>query len=346
MDPKSRNFRYFKGNKHKQNNNKQTTKKSNKTKIRTKSLKKQIHDTQRLLFKNILCEEGVKAQQEKLAKLKESFYETKRVKTHNKKLAKYKGIKFFDKSKILKKLTSLDKLLTITDSDEKEDKNILEKEFNLYKRYLNYVTYFPADRKYISLFPTSERLDPGAQEQLDAVIQETDSRVKQGLYADTWVAHVAKTLTSPVHVTEDITSPEINEDSPTNPVSSHCTAAPLFIPIAKPVNKKATHTGSNKQQFSKKLDHMKCTDTSPLDSPIKLPPTYDNDICEVECGDDLNSDSFFFFDTKGSKVDTNIFKNRPQKRNFQDTHPPKRIPNNSRPNSRNTRQKDKHRGQS
>ena len=345
MDPKSRNFRYFKGNKPRQNNNKQTTnKKSNKTKIRSKSLKKQIHDTQRLLFKNILCEDGIKAQQEKLAKLKQSFYETKRTKTYNKKLAKYKGVKFFDKSKILKRLSSLDKLLTTTDC-EKEDKNILEKEYNLYKRYLNYVTYFPVDRKYISLFPTSDRLDPGAQEQLDAAIQETHSKVKQGLYADAWVAHVAKTLTSPVHVTEDITSPEI-EDTFINPVSSPCATAPLFIPIVKSVNKKATPMGSIKKQFSKQPDREKCTDTPPVDSPIKLPPDSDNDVCEVECKDELKSDSFFFFDTKGSKVDTNLFKNRPQRRNFQDTHNPKRIPRNSRPNSQNSRQKDKRRGQS
>ena len=309
-------------------------------------MKKQIHDTQRLLFKNILCEEGIKAQQEKLAKLKESFYETKRIKTHNKKFAKYKGVKFFDKSKILKKLTSLNKLLTTTDSDEKEDKNILEKEFNLYKRYFNYVTYFPVDRRYLSLFPTSDRLDPDAQEQLDDVIQETDSRVKQGLYADAWIAHVAKTLTTPVQVTEDMTSPEIKEDSFFSPASSPCTAAPLFIPIVKSVNKKATPTGSNKKQFNKKLDYRKGTDTPPVDSTIKLPPTYDHDVCEVECGDDLKSDSFFYFDTKGSKVDTNLFKNRPQKRNFQDTHHPQRIPRNSRHNSRDTKQKNKHRGQS
>ncbi|KAI6652757.1 rRNA-processing protein EFG1-like [Oopsacas minuta] len=344
MDPnKSRNFRYFKGlttqKSHSlQNGSKHApNKRPNKTKTRTKSLKKQIHDTQRLLFKNILSEEGVKSQQDKLDKLKKAYSEERRDRKTNKKFARYKPIKFFDKRKVLKKLNSLHKILPEADD---EASSMLEKEFDLYKGYLNYIIYFPEDKKYISLFPNSERLDSSAQEQLDILLQEINSKVKEGLYANAWTAYLAKTPIDPIaqdSVLQEIQEQLINNPTPF-PVSS--TASPMFIPIDtdNQTSMKTKSPSSTKKQLSKKLHFDKSIDTS-LDNHIKLQSTDDNNMSQMECAEDLRSDSFFFFDTMGSEVDTNLFKNRPQKRNFQDTRNPKPNPRN-----RNSKPNQKHRG--
>ena len=154
---KSQNFRYFKSTAHKgkvhsrqdvENGAKRS--RHTKTRTRTKSLKKQIRDTQRLLFKKILDEEALVAQQQKLQRLKRAQREEKRFKIRSKRVKKYRGVKYFDSKKVLKKLTSLTKL-TDSDSISDADKDKLGTELTLYKRYLNYVTYFPDEKKYLSL---------------------------------------------------------------------------------------------------------------------------------------------------------------------------------------------------
>ena len=347
---KNKKFRYFKDpsfDKQKfnsqHNDNKQQTKrsvqKSKRTKTRTKSLKKQIHDTQRLLFKNILCEEGSRAQQFKLEQLKKSYSEEKRTKNNNnKRVKRYKGIKFFDSRKVLKKLGSLEN----TNSDKAENSDGLE-ELALYKRYLNYITYYPADKKYISLFPNSERLDPNAQEQLDVLLREANSMVEQGLYADAWTAYVANTPTDTVHSSAEVS--EINAAPAER--TADLTALPMFIPIDTSGSQSPRKgDNSSKKRISKKSSFPRAVDTSQQELPTRVESTHDNSISEMECGEDLKCDSFFFFDTTGSEIDARLFKNRPQKRNFQDTRNQKSNTRSPKHNSRNYKQKGKDRGQS
>ena len=343
---KTRNFRYFKeasSDRQKHNsqhiNNKHLTEKniknSKRTKTRTKSLKKQIHDTQRLLFKNILCEEGAKSQQLKLEQLRKSHSEETPNRCKSKKVKRYKDIKFFDSRKVLKKLNLLDIAI-----DKPELTDGLE--LALYKRYLNYITYYPEDRKYISLFPNSERLDPNAQAQLDALLQETNSRVEQGLYADAWTAHIAKTPT-------DIVRDSKSEISDAREVSvertADLTSSPMFIPIDTNGSQSPKNEVKSLKKRTSKLSSPRDVDTSQPDHPTQVESINDNSIPEMECGEDLKCDSFFFFDTTGSKIDARLFKNRPQKRNFQDTRHPKQNSRHSTHNTRrsthNTRRSDK-----
>ena len=341
MNPnKIQNLRYFEelsSDKQKHilqhnNNNKHQSRKdiqkSKKTKTRTKSLKKQIHDTQRLLFKDILCEEGVKSQQLKLEQLKKAHAEERRDRSHKKRAKKYKGIKFFDSRKVLKKLHFLQ-----TSTGTAEQTDALE-EIALYKRYLNYITYYPEDKKYLSLFPNSERLDPDAQAQIDALLRETNSKVEQGLYADAWTAYSAKTPTQFVGSSAaDIPKAEEVPAEETADLNS----PPLFIPIDTNGSQSPKKEAKLSKKRTGKLSFSGGVDTCQPDQPTQLESVHDNSITEMECGEDLQSDSFFFFDTTGSKPVARMFKNRPQKRNFQDTRDLNQTSRNSKHNSKSSK---------
>ena len=73
---------------------------------------------------------------------------------------RYKKIKFFEKKKVIRKLEALDKALPTADESAKAE---MEAERTTYKNYLTYVSNFPANKKYISLFPTAETDKSGEQ---------------------------------------------------------------------------------------------------------------------------------------------------------------------------------------
>ena len=340
---KSKNFRYFKEintsktNDSPRQNAKKGTKRTQRMKTRTKSLKKQIRDTQRLLSKNILNEDALSAQQKKLERLKRAQLVEKRLKIRSKRAKKYRGVKYFDSRKVLKKLTSLAKLINdpVSDRDNKDEG---VRDFTLYKRYLNYITYFPSESKYISLFPNSERLDPNAQNQIDTLISEINSKVMEGLYADSWGAHLAKTSTTlspslqqPITSEEETLTTDLEvSDSPT----SKNISTSDFIPIEVEGSQVRNTSAVKKKHSLKKILKTENLRTI-VDSPTPVAPSLDNST-QMEMEDNLKNDDFFFYDNKGSEIDTSIFRKRPQRRNFQENK-------NRTDNSINSKQKSKYR---
>lgn len=116
--------------------------------------KKKIRDLERLLEKkgDTMPEEVKKAKKKELKELKRGEKHKKEAELFE---TRYKKIKFFEKRKIIRKLEKLDKEKKQEGLGEEKVKEI-DQTKEKYRNYLTYVNNFPATKKYISLFPTSE----------------------------------------------------------------------------------------------------------------------------------------------------------------------------------------------
>ncbi|KAK3751993.1 hypothetical protein QZH41_010959 [Actinostola sp. cb2023] len=90
------------------------------------------------------------AQERMLSMLKDNLKESAREQKERKILKKYKMVKFFEKRKITRMYKScVNDLTQCTDQQQRKE---LENRLKLLKQQWNYITYFPKDDKYISLF--------------------------------------------------------------------------------------------------------------------------------------------------------------------------------------------------
>eukprot|EP01135_Chromosphaera_perkinsii_P007540 Nk52_evm24s913 gene=Nk52_evmTU24s913 len=113
-----------------------------------KSTKQKIRDIERLLRKPDLLA-TVRQEKERILELLKGKIEHKVVAEKEKKYAsKYRMVRFFERRKLLRKILALEKK-TAKEGEKVE----YVKELEVVQGDMNYVKYFPKDRKYVSLFP-------------------------------------------------------------------------------------------------------------------------------------------------------------------------------------------------
>lgn len=146
------------------------------------NIKKQLRDTQRLLSRPTLPADVRREQERKLAALQIQSVEQEKSEKEKKMVTAYRMVRFFERKKAERHLKQALK----SDDDATKEKAIMD---------LNYILHFPKDRKYISLFPTTETTD-------DRVLEERRNirdRVNQEIMAK---ANVQSILEAPLPVME------------------------------------------------------------------------------------------------------------------------------------------------
>ncbi|GAA5853531.1 hypothetical protein JCM8547_002495 [Rhodosporidiobolus lusitaniae] len=115
-------------------------------------LKAQIRQTTRLLKRDDLTPDVRTTSERRLAALKSELEKTSRENEQSeleKKMAtRYRGVKFFERQKLLRKIKQAKKQLDESPDDEKVKAALLEARIDLY-----YVLRYPKTEKYVALFP-------------------------------------------------------------------------------------------------------------------------------------------------------------------------------------------------
>ena len=91
----------------------------------------------------------VKAEKQ-LEELRDRKSLTDRTEIERKHQVKYRKIKFFEKKKVLRRIEKTRRKIAKT--EDQKGKETLRKELKRHKDNLEYIEYFPRDRKYVSLF--------------------------------------------------------------------------------------------------------------------------------------------------------------------------------------------------
>ncbi|XP_064404550.1 uncharacterized protein LOC135349849 isoform X2 [Halichondria panicea] len=119
-----------------------------------RSLKQQIRDTQRLLTKEDLPE-TVRLTKERVLKSLHGELNDKASQRQKQKISKkYRMVKFFDKRKVVRRLSRACKEFSeggLTEDERSELSVMIQRLI----QELNYTVHFPPDEKYISLYPSS-----------------------------------------------------------------------------------------------------------------------------------------------------------------------------------------------
>ncbi|XP_028404991.1 rRNA-processing protein EFG1-like [Dendronephthya gigantea] len=141
----------------------------------SKSIKQRIRSIKRLLNKPDIAAD-VRVSQERMLKFMQSKLEEQQQyknESQTKMIKKYKMVKFFEKRKLWRQHRSVVKELR--DSPNSQRTEELQRILNKILRDINYVQYFPSDRKYVSLFPAQPYINQTVieeQEQLHRCINE------------------------------------------------------------------------------------------------------------------------------------------------------------------------------
>ncbi|KAL8048066.1 hypothetical protein ABFX02_07G039600 [Erythranthe guttata] len=125
-------------------------KKSKPQKSKAVSLKNQIRSTERMLLRKELPKEVKEALTTKLEGLKKQQETQNRVAVERKIFLRTKKIRFFERSKIERKIKRLEKQ-QLTSTGEAQEADIADQLSKL-KEDLEYVKFFPKTEKYVSLF--------------------------------------------------------------------------------------------------------------------------------------------------------------------------------------------------
>lgn len=118
---------------------------------RTRSVKNQMRGIRRLLKKPDLPEEARMRAQKQLAKLEKKAGELQYQEQSKKHQKRYRKVKFFEKKKINRSLMQCRKALKKEGLSDKKRSAIRERIRQCHLD-LQYIEYFPKDRKYVSLF--------------------------------------------------------------------------------------------------------------------------------------------------------------------------------------------------
>ncbi|KAH6562207.1 hypothetical protein BASA50_011169 [Batrachochytrium salamandrivorans] len=150
-----------------------------KTKQESKSdLKKSIRDTERSLKRNLSATQEQELQRRaKALRLKLQAKEQEEADTvfHE----KYKYIRFVETKKIHRKIAQAKKQISTPSNSEIEGTDALAA-LQMYELYLLYVTHFPCDVKYISLFPA----EPLSKDSKTALLQEKILQIVKQAHVD------------------------------------------------------------------------------------------------------------------------------------------------------------------
>jgi len=140
----------------------------------------------RMLNKPNLPEEIKEAKSKELAVMKRQLKDKRKTTFLSQKIdLKYRKIKFFEKRKIIRKLTQAETKLKKLQQGEDIGESLEDVETykQLVKDDLNYVNFYPKGEKYISLFPNKEKDDEKAiakREEMRATVKDLlDQRSKK-----------------------------------------------------------------------------------------------------------------------------------------------------------------------
>ncbi|BGP12963.1 hypothetical protein JCM10213_006602 [Rhodosporidiobolus nylandii] len=111
-------------------------------------LKAQLRQTKRLLARDDLTPDVRTTSERRLASLEQEIVKAERGNLEKKMVSRYRGVKFFERQKLLRKIKQAKKQLSEAPEDEKLKTQLLEARIDLY-----YVLRFPKTAKYVALFP-------------------------------------------------------------------------------------------------------------------------------------------------------------------------------------------------
>jgi len=137
-------------------------------------LKWKIRGIQRLLKKTDFPQEARNIKEEELAVLIKKQEQQKIEDLEKKMSLKYRKVKFFEKRKIIRKITQIEKALT--QDKEESEKEQLQIILDKLKIDLHYVKYFPKTEPYLSLYPTSKHTPEVLKQQ-----QEIKTKIESDL---------------------------------------------------------------------------------------------------------------------------------------------------------------------
>ncbi|XP_031574903.1 rRNA-processing protein EFG1-like [Actinia tenebrosa] len=149
---------------------------------RKKSLKEKIRGVQRLLRQKNLPATVRVAQERMLTMLQENFKESAKKQQEMKMAKKYKMVKFFEKRKLSRMYKSCLNELTVCTDEQREE---LNSNLQLLKHQWNYITHFPKDEKYISLFPPTPCNNAETRQHKDDIFKMIKEKVDNGELTDT-----------------------------------------------------------------------------------------------------------------------------------------------------------------
>ncbi|XP_062516440.1 uncharacterized protein LOC134191833 [Corticium candelabrum] len=144
--------------------------------------KQRARDIKRLLKRDNIPA-TVRQTQERVLALLETEVKDEQDNRKVKKLAKkYKMVRFFDRRKLTRKLKKVNRQISVC-KDESERATLSEQLDVLRKEY-NYVTHFPADKKYVSVHPVGGCLNESSRRQMADVQADIHSLVASGKLPD------------------------------------------------------------------------------------------------------------------------------------------------------------------
>lgn len=148
---------------------------------KSKSLRQKIRDVRRLLQQPDIPA-TVRVAQERMLELLQQSVKEKAEEDKERKLAKkYKMVKFFEKRKITRRFKACQsELKSCTDSERSK----IESELQQVKDQWNYVTYFPSDTKYISLFPPVPYHNPAVVQKQDEILKMIKGKIERNEIPD------------------------------------------------------------------------------------------------------------------------------------------------------------------
>ncbi|KAI5481478.1 hypothetical protein MNV49_004235 [Pseudohyphozyma bogoriensis] len=111
-------------------------------------LKAQLRQTKRLLAKDDLTADLRLTTERRLEVLEEELEKAEKGSVEKKMVTRYRGIRFFERQKVLRKIKAAKKALAADPEAEEHQVALLEARVDLY-----YVVQYPKDKKYIALFP-------------------------------------------------------------------------------------------------------------------------------------------------------------------------------------------------
>ncbi|KAK8809760.1 hypothetical protein WA158_000703 [Blastocystis sp. Blastoise] len=147
--------------------------------IKKKSNKNQLRDLKRLLTKKGIDPENEKQIKQKIEDLESRVFVATHTKEYKKNKEDHKKLKFFDKTKIERRMNKINVQLKAETSEEEKQK--LTTELDLLNRQLDYIHFYPDTIYYISLYPSSELSEKLTQqrEQLMIITQKIKEKSKK-----------------------------------------------------------------------------------------------------------------------------------------------------------------------
>ena len=147
-------------------------------KTKSKSIKQRIRSIQRLLNKPDLPATVRVSQERMLEFMQNKQDEKQQYKKDAKMIKKYKMVKFFEKRKLWRQHRAVMKELNNSPDDQRTEE-LLELQKKILQD-MNYIKYFPQDRKYISLFPAEPYGNQDVIAEQEQLHQHVNEKVETG----------------------------------------------------------------------------------------------------------------------------------------------------------------------